>query len=147
MKSAHKLILSFILIVAVGFTASEGNALHDLFKSIDLNNDGKVEKNEFSNDMKKTAFDRLDADKDTELTASEWEQLDYEVDMDMHRDVFKKMDKDKDKRISFFEFSDYADDHSNIERAFMTLDKDLDSALSPDEISVRPLFRMITIRF
>ncbi len=146
MKPITQYIFSFMIIVFVILTASEGSALHEMFNSLDLNRDGKVDRNEFSEDMKKESFDKLDADKNREITETEWGGLDSVTDPE-HGALFKRIDKDKDKRITFFEFSDYADRNSNIDEAFMGLDKDGSNNLSPDEITVRPLFKWITIRF
>ncbi len=131
----------------VYLAAPESQALHELFRSLDLDKDGKIDRNEFSEDMKRNAFKKLDADDNREITSSEWASLDNVEELDRHSALFKRLDKDKDRRITFFEFSDYADKHSNIEEAFIGLDRDRNNYLAPDEITVRPLFRMITIYF
>lgn len=140
---AVALVFVFITVLP----AHEVSAFDKLFRSIDENADGKIEKEEFSEDMKQSTFDKLDGDNDRSISDIEWADIDVVSDREKQRALFKKIDKDSDRRITFLEFSDYADEHSNIERAFMTLDKDKDGALSPDEISVRPLLRMITIKF
>jgi Ca2+-binding EF-hand superfamily protein len=67
--------------------------------------------------------------------------------LDKHSEMFQRIDKDKNKGITFLEFSDYADRYSNIDEAFMGLDKNGNNSIEPDEMNVRPLFKWITIRF
>lgn len=149
MKSKFRLILVslFSLTIINCFAISNSYAVHELFKSIDENSDGKISLREFREDMKEDAFEELDVDDDKGIEKEEWKSLENISDMDKHVDLFDRIDKNKDKRISFFEFSDYADKKSNIDEAFMGLDKDGSNNLSPDEITVRPLFKMLTIRF
>jgi len=149
MKSQyHSLfIILSVFIVITTFGLSDSNAVHELFKSIDKNADGKINQEEFSEDMEEQAFERLDVNNNKNISMKEWESLDTIPDKKKHMELFERMDKDRDKRISFFEFSDYAERHSNVEEAFMGLDKDRNNSLSPDEMTVRPLFKMITIRF
>jgi Ca2+-binding EF-hand superfamily protein len=147
MKSIIKNISAILIISFVCFLATESQALHELFRSLDMDKDGRVDRNEFSEDMKRNAFKKLDVDDNREITSSEWVSLDNVDELDKHSELFKRLDKDKDRRITFFEFSDYADKHSNIEEAFIGLDRDRNNSLAPDEITVRPLFRMITIYF
>jgi len=147
MKSIIKNICAIVIMTFVCLAATESQALHELFRSLDLDKDGKVDRNEFTEDMKRNAFKKLDADNNREISSSEWVSLDSVEELDKHSALFKRLDKDKDRRITFFEFSDYADKHSNIEKAFIGLDKDRNNSLTPDEITVRPVFRMITIYF
>ena len=147
MRSATKHILCFMIIVFVCFSASESKALHELFKNLDLNKDGKVDRSEFSEDMKKEAFSKLDKDQNREITYEEWQGSGSLEELDKHSEMFKRIDKDTNKGITFFEFSDYADRYSNIEEAFMGLDKDHNNSISPDEMNVRPVLKWITIRF
>jgi Ca2+-binding EF-hand superfamily protein len=147
MKSPTKYVLCFMMIVAVGLFASEGHALHELFRSLDLNKDGKIDRNEFSEDMKKEAFSKLDKDKNGVISSEEWENNDDVPELDKKNELFKRMDKNKNKGITFFEFSDYADRHSNINEAFMGLDRNGNNSIEPDEMTVRPLFKWLTIRF
>jgi len=147
MKSVKKYILGLIVSAFVCLIASEGYALHELFRSLDLNRDGKVDRNEFSADMKKEAFSRGDTDKDGVMSYEEWKAL-YGIEEPGARDeMFRTMDKDTSRGITFLEFSDYADRHSNIDEAFMGLDKNGNNAIEPDEMTLRPLFKWITVRF
>jgi Ca2+-binding EF-hand superfamily protein len=68
-------------------------------------------------------------------------------DREKHVVKFESLDKDKDRKISFFEYSDYSDKEFNLKEAFMGLDKDDNNYLTPDEITVRPCLKMITIKF
>jgi Ca2+-binding EF-hand superfamily protein len=140
------IILSACFLIAV-FALPDSYAVHELFKSIDKNRDGKVTLREFREDMKEHAFERLDEDDDQMIGKEEWKSLNNISDREKHVNLFEQVDKNKDRRINFFEFSNYADEKSNIYEAFMGLDKDGSNNLSPDEITVRPLFKMITIRF
>lgn len=122
-------------------------AMHDLFKGMDENNDGFVSREEFTRDIAKNAFDELDTDKDGYVTPEEWNVMHFIEESDNKQEVFQAIDRESTKRISFPEFKDYADKYSNIEEAFMTMDKNKDGGLSPDEVTLRPLFRLITIRY
>ncbi len=142
-----KYILCFLVIFFISFAVSESSAMHEVFKDLDLNKDGKIDRNEFSEDMKKEAFSKLDKDQSREITSEELEGVYTGEELDRHNELYKRMDKDKNKRITFFEFSDYADRYSNIEEAFIGLDKDRNNSLEPDEINVRPVLKWITVRF
>lgn len=146
-NAAGKIILGLIVIAMIGLGPSRSEALHEYFKSLDTNNDGKVDLQEFSGEMKKQVFDELDADKNKEVTESEWGSVPDITEEKEHESVFRKMDRNTDSRITFFEFSDYAESNSNIEKAFIGLDMDKNNLLSPDEVSSRPIFRLITVHY
>ena len=129
------------------FWANLTGAIHNLFNEMDVNRDGKVSLEEFTHDMEKNAFDNLDKNKDGFITPEEWSRVDFVEEKEKAHEVFKAIDKNANKRISYPNFSNYAEKYSNIEEAFMVLDKNKDGSLSPDEVTVRPLFRLITIRY
>jgi len=149
MKSqSHSLpIIWSVLILIFMFALTDSHAVHELFKSIDENTDGKISDKEFSEDMKEHVFQKMDADDDNMIEKEEWKRVENISDTEKHVEMFERIDTNKDRRISFIEFSDYADKKSNLEEAFMGLDKDGNNSLSPDEITVRPGFKMITIKF
>ena len=149
MKSRFNYLWIFLasVIILLVSGVSRSYAVHELFKSIDENADGKINQEEFSEDMKEQAFERLDVNENKTISMQEWEPITDGRNKKKHMELFERIDKDSDKRINFFEFSDYAERNSNIEEAFMGLDKDKNNHLSPDEITVRPLFKMITIKF
>lgn len=147
MKSLKRIMLGLLVFSFVFFAATESKALQNLFEDMDLNKDGRVDRSEFSEDMKIKAFEKLDVDKNREITEAEWISPETILDQDKHSELFKRIDKDKSRRITFFEFSDYAEEDSNIEDAFIGLDKDMNNSLTPEEITIRPVFRMITIYF
>jgi Ca2+-binding EF-hand superfamily protein len=141
-------ILILLLICSLMFFGvSLTGAMHNLFNEMDVNRDGKVSLEEFSKNMERDAFNKLDKNKDGFITPEEWVGTDFIEDKEKGREIFRAMDKNAKKRISFLDFSNYADKYSNIEEAFMVQDKDKDGALSPDEITLRPLFRLITVRY
>jgi len=133
--------------VLISWGASESEPMNYLFESVDANEDGKIDRGEFSEDMKKYAFKNLDNNHNNAVSIKEWGSLKNITIREEHEKLFKTIDIDKDKKITFFEFSDYAEGHSNIEKAFMVLDRNKDGMLLQDEITVRTLFRMITIYF
>jgi len=141
---------NFILAISVSLTVFLSGiscAAHDLFKEMDADRNESVSRDEFTRVMEKDAFDRLDKNKDGILTSDEWGTVDYFEEREGPQEVFRHIDRDANKRISFPEFKDYAQKYSNIEEAFMTTDKNRDGSLSPDEVTVRPMFRLIKIRF
>lgn len=140
----------FTLIFITGMLISyapECMAVHSLFENLDKNKDGRIEESEYSSDTKEKVFNKLDSDSDSIITDIEWDRYDGISDKEEHKKLFRKVDKNKDRAISFLEFSDYAESNSNIKRSFMGLDSDGSNALSPDEITLRPFFKMITIKF
>lgn len=140
-------IILSVMIIVVLLGVSKSPALHELFKEMDKNADGIIDRDEMSGDMKEHAFEGIDTDKNRAISEEEWRRM---ADV-QHRkelgDIFRRIDRDRDRRITFFEFSDYAEKNSNIYEAFMGLDKDGSNSLSPDEITVRPLFRMLNMKF
>jgi Ca2+-binding EF-hand superfamily protein len=140
----------WIFSVAVMFLLVSGmsssNAENDLFNSMDRNSDGRINEEEFSKDMKEYVFDKLDHDNTETISRDEWMSILGTETAENHGELFQRIDRDKDRRITFFEFADYADDNSNIEKAFINLDRDGSNSLSPDEVTARPLFRMVTVR-
>ena len=139
-------ILSVFMMIAL-FSLPDGNAVHELFENMDENMDGEISRKEFKDNMERDAFEKLDTDDDQVIEEEEWTSLEHVSEWEVNIEFFERIDKDKDRRINFFEFSDYADRKSNLVEAFMGLDKDGSNSLSPDEITVRPLFKMLTIKF
>jgi Ca2+-binding EF-hand superfamily protein len=142
-----KLIIVLSITTALLCVAPSGEALHSLFQTFDRNEDGKIDHKEFSTEMTTYVFSKLDDNESTAITRTEWGVIDGVEDNAKHNELFSAMDRNNDKIISFGEFSDYAEKHSNIKDAFMKLDKDMDGFLMPSEIPSRPQFRMVTLRF
>ena len=136
-------LVCFQIVLLVNYTS----AMHDLFNEMDVNQDGKVSLEEFSHDMENSAFNRLDKNKDGFITPKEWSAVDLIEEKEKAQEVFQAIDKKANKRISYPDFKNYADKYSNLEEAFMILDKNKDGSLSPDEVTLRPLFRLITIHY
>ena len=136
-----------ILVALCVLPVSQGLAVHDLFKSIDKNQDGKVDREEFSQDMKKDAYAKLDRDADASVTYEEWNSSPYITQKEKQTRMFQRFDRDQDRIITFAEFSDYMTRDSNLEEVFIGLDQDRNNFLTPDEITIRPHIRILTIRF
>lgn len=149
MKAHRHYLIIFIAVslLITLFKLPHTYAGNELFEQIDKNKDGTVTLEEFKENMKEYAFDKIDEDDNKRIKEEEWTSFSSVTDKENHFNLFETIDKDKNKKISFFEFSDYADRKSNLEEAFMGLDKNGNNSLSPDELTVRPLFKMFTIRF
>jgi len=107
------------LIILLFSGVSKSHAVHDLFKSIDENEDGKINQEEFLEDMEAYVFDEFDNNNNKAISKAEWMSIEGMMDPEKHEELFQRIDKDKDENNS----------------------------LSPDEITNRPLFEMITIKF
>jgi Ca2+-binding EF-hand superfamily protein len=115
-----------------------------LFNKVDVNKDGVVSYEEFSQDMKRKTFSVLDTNGDSVITWEEWAAVDTGPQARKHFDI---MDKNGDKRIEFFEYSEAAEKYSNVNKAFVDLDRTRDGSLSPEEYRARPVFSIFTIHF
>lgn len=132
---------------AVGLATAaraQTNATLAVFKSADTNSDGRVSQTEFAGHIKKSTFDKLDANKDGMISLEEWKTVDLSPEAEKH---FAAMDKDRNGRISYPEFSDAADWKSALNDSFKSLDRDRDSHLAPDELTGRPMFRLLSVDF
>jgi Ca2+-binding EF-hand superfamily protein len=144
--SVRVIIIAFTAALSVSILPGS-DAMHSIFQTLDLNGDGKIEFKEFSKDMTEFAFNKIDDNDNQVITKNEWEIVMNVTDRDKHDELFKDADTGNDQSISFEEFSNYARIHSNIKEAFMSLDKNSDGFLFPDEISSRPPFRMVTLQY
>ena len=120
------------------------NAALSVFQSADTNSDGQVSQAEFAGHIKKATFEKLDVNKDGMITLQEWKAVDLSPEA---RKNFEAMDKDRNGRISYPEFSDAVDWKSALNDSFKSLDRDRDSHLAPDELTGRPMFRLLSVDF
>jgi len=125
-------------------TRAQTNAMSAVFQSADTNSDGRVSQAEFAGLIKKSTFDKLDTDKDGMITLEEWKAVDHSPEAEKN---FAVMDKDRNGRISYPEFSDTKDWKNALNDSFKSLDRDRDSNLAPDELSGRPMFRLLSVDF
>jgi len=138
------LVFSSLAIVLMSCAGVERSSITPVFQIVDVNGDGKIVREEFSQDMKKFAFSKFDKDGDKVITEEEWLGVDHDPEATKH---FKSIDKNQDKNITFFEFADYADKASNIDKTFTTIDRNGDGNLAPNEFQARPTFKIFSIRF
>ena len=120
------------------------NAALSVFQSADTNSDGRVSQAEFDRHAKTSTFKRLDQDKDGMITLEEWKAVDLSPEAQKH---FEAMDKDRNGSVSYQELSDTADWKSALNNSFKLLDQDRDSHLAPDELTGRPMFRLLSVDF
>lgn len=139
-----RLGLVLAAILAGSAARAQTNAPSNFFQSADTNNDGRVNQAEFAQQAKKSTFERLDQDKDGVITLQEWEAVDHSPEAKKH---FEAMDKDRNGRISYPEFLDASEWKSTLNDSFNKLDRDRDSNLAPDELTGRPMFRLLSVNF
>jgi Ca2+-binding EF-hand superfamily protein len=145
MKTIQHTCALFSLFILL--TASAALAMHPVFEKADKDGDGTVSREELKQYMKENAFEKLDQDQDKTITQSEWDRADDVIEAEEYKGVFDALDRDRNFKISLPEFSNYLEKYSNIDEAFMILDKNRDGSLAPDEVSSMPKFRLITIHF
>jgi Ca2+-binding EF-hand superfamily protein len=144
----NSIVLKSITVAAVFFFLSvTAWAMHPVFEKADTNKDGKVDRAELKEYMKEDAFEKLDKDSDKRISEAEWSRADDVLEIEEYKGSFKGMDRDKNWKISYPEFSNYLEKYSNVEDAFMIMDKNKDNSLAPEEIDYVPSFRWITIHF
>jgi len=114
------------------------------FQSADTNGDNQVSQAEFAGYVKKSTFEKLDTDKDGMISLEEWKAMDKSPEAQKH---FDAMDKDRSGRISYPEFTNTADWKSALNDSFNSLDRDRDSHLASDELTGRPMFRLLSVNF
>lgn len=123
---------------------AQTNAAAAVFQSADTNSDGRVSRAELNGYIKKSTFEKLDADKNGVITLEEWKAVDHSPEAKKH---FDAMDKDRNGRISYPEFSNAPDWGSALNDSFKSLDRDRDSNLAPGELTGRPMFRLLSVDF
>lgn len=114
------------------------------FQGADTNRDGRVSRDEFASFAGTSTFARLDQDQDGAITLAEWKAADISPEAEKH---FEAMDKDRNGRVSYPEFSNALNRRSNLNDSFASLDRDHDSHLSADELTGRPMFRLLSVNF
>jgi len=114
---------------------------------MDQNENGKIDHGEFTSNMTKYVFNKIDDNGDSIISRSEWDYIQNVKDKELHNDLYKGIDINSNRIIRYNEFSDYAEKHSSLNQTFLSLDKNRDGVLMPDEIPDRPTFKMVTIRF
>ena len=136
--------LGLATILAATAARAQTNATLTVFQSADTNNDGRVSQAEFAGHVKKATFEKLDANKDGMILPEEWKAVDLSPEAQKN---FEAMDKNQNGMISYPEFSGTADWKSALNDSFKSLDRDRDSHLAPDELTGRPMFRLLSVNF
>ncbi len=141
------IIKAITVAISLFLLSGTGWALHPIFEKADTNKDGKVDRVELERYMKEDAYKKLDRDGDNIISGAEWNRADDVLEIEEYKESFKSIDRDKNWKISYPEFSNYLDKYSNLQDAFMALDKNGDNAIASEEIDYVPRFRLITIHF
>jgi len=150
MQSIKLSVLGLAAVLAVTAAQAQTSAVSlvtappTVFQSADTNSDGRVSQAEFDRHAKTSTFKRLDQDKDGMIVLEEWKAVDLSPEAQKH---FEAMDKDRNGKISSSEFSDTTHWKSTLNDSFKLLDRDRDSHLAPDELTGRPMFRLLSVDF
>lgn len=131
-------------ILAATAACAQTNAAPAVFQSADTNSDGQVSQAEFAGHIKKSTFAKLDTNKDGMVTLEEWKAVDHSPEAEKH---FAALDKNRNGRIGYPEFLDAADWKSALNDSFISLDRDRDSKLTPDELNGHPMVRLLSVNF
>jgi Ca2+-binding EF-hand superfamily protein len=115
-----------------------------LFETLDVNRDGQVTRNEFSQGMKLKVFRAMDQNGDGELTWEEWQKVDTSPHARQH---FESMDSKKTGRITYEEFMQASGAYMDTDDVYISLDTSHDGILSRGETTGFQGVRLFTIRF
>ncbi len=114
------------------------------FQAADTNTDEKITCAEMTEAMCREAFAKTDKNGDHLIAWEEWAVLDKEPGA---RERFDAMDINKDGKISFFEFLEITRKSANSGPIFSALDQNGDGAISRDEYSGHPHFKIFSVQF
>jgi Ca2+-binding EF-hand superfamily protein len=137
-------VLVVAAILAATAARAQTNAPLTVFQCADTNRDGRVCRAEFAGHVKQSTFERLDRNQDGMISPAEWKAHDKSTRAQKN---FEALDKDRDGLISYPEFADTAHWKSALDDSFARLDRDRDSHLAPDELTGRPMFRLLSVDF
>ncbi len=114
------------------------------FQAADTNADNRITREELIQAVSRDAFAKLDKNGDKVVTWEEWAAVDKEPGA---RERFDAIDAKRNGQITFDEFLEAVRKKSDLDTTFSLLDSDGNGALSQNEYSGLPHFRILSVRF
>lgn len=141
--AASVLVVLFLSGCATTDTQTDSQPV-GLFETLDVNRDGQVTRDEFSQGMKLKVFRAMDRNGDGELTWEEWQKVDKSPQARQH---FDAMDTKKKGRITYEEFAQASGAYMDSDDVYVSLDTSHDGMLSRGETTRFQGVKLFTIQF
>jgi len=145
-SSVHRFAVSVLVVLCLSgcaFTESQAQTA-GLFETLDVNRDGQVTRNEFSQGMKLRVFKAIDRNADGQITWEEWQKVDTGP---KAREHFDAMDTKKTGKVTYEDFLQASGAYMDADDVYISLDTSRDGLLSRGETTGFKGVRLFTVRF
>ena len=145
-SSVHRFAVSVLVVLCLSgcaFTESQAQTA-GLFETLDVNRDGQVTRNEFSQGMKLRVFKAIDRNADGQITWEEWQKVDTSP---KAREHFDAMDTKKTGKVTYEDFLQASGAYMDTDDVYISLDTSRDGLLSRGETTGFKGVKLFTVRF